>query len=70
MRHRPLGRFDAVDDGVEDHPRGYDHPGLKAPAGPEIAVQLHIEPEHEDERDEHLGADPQDGVEPHLSAPL
>jgi hypothetical protein len=41
---------------------GEDHAGLEAAAGAEVAVELHIQREQQDERDQQLGDDPQDQV--------
>ena len=40
-------------------------PAWKPPPGPIVAVELHIEREQQDERQDQLGADAQDEVEAH-----
>ena len=65
LRRDALGRVDAEDDGIQNDHAGGDHPGLESSAGPELAVELHVEGEEQDERQEKLDADAQDEIELH-----
>ena len=58
----------AEDQRVEDHRGSEDDPGLKAAAGAEVAMELDVEREQENERDDHLGHHAQDQVVPHRLA--
>ena len=64
----PLGRLDAEDETVENEGGGEDDPRLEPATRPEIAVELHVEGEQQDEGDEHLGDDAQDDLIVHASS--
>ncbi len=69
VRRDPAGIPHAVDEGVEDEPGAEDHPCLKAAAGPEVAVKLHIEGEEQNERHQELGGDAKDQMPAHGRSP-
>ena len=61
-------RGQPVDDGVEHHRGGGDDAGLEAAAGAEVAVELHVQREHQHVRHEQLGDDAQDQVIAHRAS--
>jgi hypothetical protein len=50
---------------VQEDGGGNDDAGLKAAAGTEIAVELHIKAENEDERQNKFRRNPQDRIKTH-----
>ena len=69
LRRDPLGGVDTEDDGIQNDHAGRDHAGLEAAARPEFAVELDVEGEQKDERQEKLDADAQDEIELHVAPP-
>ena len=58
--------LEAEGDSEEDDHTGGDDAGLKAPARTEIAVELNVQREQKDERQDELGADAKDEIETHF----
>ena len=65
LRRDPLRRIEAERDRKKDDHSGGDDTGLKAAARPIVAVELHIEGEQQNERQDELGADAKDEIEAH-----
>ena len=63
--HHPPRGVHAVDQSVENDAAGEDHPRLEAAPGTEIAVELDIEGEQQDGRNEDAGNDPKNDVVTH-----
>ncbi len=59
----------AEHDRVEDDRRGGDDAGLEAAAGAELAVELHVQREYQDEGHEQFRDDAQDQIALHRSFP-
>ena len=64
-RRDALRRLEPEGDREQDHHSGADDAGLEAAARPVVAVELHVEREQQDERQDQLGADAQDEIEAH-----
>ena len=65
LRRDALRRLKAEGDGEQDDHAGRDDAGLESAARAEVAVELNVEREQQDERQDQLGADAKDEIEAH-----
>ena len=70
LGHHAARIRETVDQCIEDNGRCNDHTRLEASAGTKVAVELHVQRKDEDERQEHLGDDPQDQIALHFGCSL